>query len=354
MAGIFSPERGAIERARVDSLAEKWTLYIVNTPKIMPYFHATAVFEVNGTSLEDADRSAGALFRSFRHHRIHFHEYDVTAGAAASPSARTLHFSVIAEFDVDAGSEERAGEMTEEALEEFATDEVQYIAFGLTQGEQRVRPAERPARGEEEPGQRQEARREDGEDEERKERKRSPRGGRGRKRKDERDAEGIHEEIAEPTASATESRDFAQERVEQPAPLREERLAVASVDTAVVVTGGQPQAEPVLTQLEVEYDAPQVEYDAPPEPPPRSSAFMRVTLTMSFRAVELGLQANGDGALDRDEFLARAIAEARSRHPEVPADATPTHEVVVQPWGETVLTLTWAYDVPVPSALADA
>ena len=133
---------------RVDSLAEKWTLYIVNTPKIMPYFHATAVFEVNGTSLEDADRSAGVLFRSFRHHRIHFHEYDVTAGAAVSPSARMLHFSVIAEFDVDAGSEERAGEMTEEALEDFATDEVQYIAFGLTQGEQRVRPAERPARGE--------------------------------------------------------------------------------------------------------------------------------------------------------------------------------------------------------------
>ena len=129
---------------------------------------------------------------------------------------------------------------------------------------------------------------------------------------------------------------------------------MASVDTAAVVTDGQPQAELVVTQSEVEYDAPQVEYDAPPEPPPRSSAFMRVTLTMSFRAVELGVQANGDGALDQDEFLARAIAEARSRHPEVPADATPTHEVVAQPWGETVLTLTWAYDVPVPSALADA
>jgi hypothetical protein len=81
---------------------------------------------------------------------------------------------------------------------------------------------------------------------------------------------------------------------------------------------------------------------------------MHVTLTMSFRARELGFQANGVGPLDQDEFLSRAIAEARARHPELPVEAAPTHEIVMRPWGESVLTLTWAYDVPVPSASEDA
>jgi hypothetical protein len=307
----------------------------------MPYFHATAVFEVNGTSLEDADRTADALFRSFRHRRVHYHEHDVTAGAAASPSSRALHFSVIAEFDVDAGSEERAGEMTEEALEALATDEVQFIAFGLTQGEQRVRPAERPEREEAESGRQPEARREGGEDEDRKGKKRSPRG-RGRRRKNERETERAYEETAEVTALAPEPGDFLQERTEQEIPAREEYVE-AVTEAAVPLTESLPQAEPAPTQVEVKEEAPSI-------PPPRSSALMRVTLTMSFRARELGFQANGVGSLDQEEFLSRAIAEARARHPELPVEAAPTHEIAVRPWGESVLTLTWAYDVPVPSA----
>jgi len=315
----------------------------------MPYFHATAVFEVNGTSLEDADRTAGALFKTLRHPRIHYYEHDVTAGADTSSASRSLYFSVIAEFDVDAGSEERAGEMTEEALEMLSSDEVQYIAFGLTPGEQRVRPAERPARGEGESGQPQAARAESGEDEERKGKKRSPRG-RGRKRKDEQETESVREEAAEETAVVAEVTDFSQERteqVEQAAPARERSVAVASVDTSMVATEGPALAGQALQQAEVKEEV-------PPVPPPRSSAVMRVTLALSFRAVELGLQANGDGAPDQEEFLSRAIAEARSRHPELPVDAAPTHEVVVQPWGEVILTLKWEYDVPVPSASEEA
>ena len=50
-------------------------------------------------------------------------------------------------------------------------------------------------------------------------------------------------------------------------------------------------------------------------------------------------------------FDDEATAEARRRHPELPADLTPESEVVSQPWGDTVLTLTWHYDVPVPSAV---
>ena len=75
---------------------------------------------------------------------------------------------------------------------------------------------------------------------------------------------------------------------------------------------------------------------------------------MSFRASEFGLLANGASSLDQDEFLARAIAESRTRHPELPAEIAPTHEIIVQPWGEVILTLTWAYDVPVPSAAEEA
>jgi len=330
----------------MDSLAEKWTLYIVKTPKIMPYFHVTAVFEVSGTSLEDADRTAGALFKTLRHHRVHYFEHDVTAGNDVPSSSRTLYFSVIAEFDVDAGSEERAGEMTEEVLEALATDEVQFIAFGLTQGEQRVRPAERPARGAGESEQQQETRSAGGDDEERKGKKRSPRG-RGRKRKSEEDSADAHEEAPEAALSAVEPIETEQEEAEQVVPLQEDSPSVVVRDTATVVTGSQLQAGPAPSQAGVKEEA-------PPVPPPRSSALMRVTLAISFRAVELGLQINGDGVLDQDEFLARAVAEARSRHPELPTDATLAHSVVVQPWGETVLTLTWAYDVPVPSASEDA
>src|ERR1700747_3126625 len=124
----------------------------------MPYFHATAVFEARGTSLEEADRLAASFFKSLRHNRIRYYEHDVTAGSGPYPSSKNLYFSIIAEFDVDAYNEDRAGELTDEILDTLATDEVQFIAFGLTQGEQRVRPAERALQAELTPEKPQKAR----------------------------------------------------------------------------------------------------------------------------------------------------------------------------------------------------
>lgn len=331
-------------RNGADSLAEKWTLYIVKTPKIMPYFHATAVFEVNGTSLDNAERTAGALFKSFRHRRVHYHEHDVTAGTNSPSDSRVLYFSVIAEFDIDAGNEERAVDVAEEVLEALATDDVQFIAFGLTQGEQRVQVAERPDQEERKSARPQEAREESDEEEDRRGKRRTPRG-RGRRRKGEREEEPSREEADVP-ALAAELGESSQAKITLEAPTQEENSTTAT-EAIAPVSAGQPDAGAASAQLEVLEET-------PPLPPPRSSASMRVTVTLSFRARELGLQTNGVGALDQEEFLARAIAEARSRHPELPLDAPFTHEIVVRPWGETVLTLTWAYDVPVPSASEDA
>jgi hypothetical protein len=323
----------------------------------MPYFHATAVFEARGTSLEEADRTAAALFKSLRHNRIHYHEHDVTAGAGPSPSSKNLYFSVIAEFDVDAYNEDRAGEFTEEMLDHLATDDVQFIAFGLTQGEQRVRPAQRSpqpsqkaepapepaAEAPSEPPQetRQETRAEPSEPEERKGKKRSSRGrGRG-KRKGDRDVEGAREEQQDggaEVAAAEEERGEAP--AERPATLTIEPLA--PVVTAPSETEPKPALE--IRPLVLEEEAP------PAPPPPRSSSAMHITLTMSFRASEFGLRPSNGEMLDQEEFLARATAEARRRHPELPSEVEPSHTFSSLPWGDVIANLTWTYPVPVPSA----
>lgn len=326
----------------------------------MPYFHATAVFEARGTSLEEADRAAAAVFRSLHYNRIHYHEHDVTAGGGPYAPSPTLYFSVIAEFDVDAGTEDKAGELTADALEILATDDVQFIAFGLTQGEQRVRPAERAPRVAEEPERRQEARTEDSEADERKGKKRGSRG-RGRKRKGDREGDGNHEEqdeatlvqvaeFAEPEYDDVETRVAPVERplVERPLverPLVERPLVEVPLEgVTAAVDNVESETQPVAQYLELEEIS----------PPSRSSEAMRVTLALSFRASELGFQPNGSGSVDQDEFLTRAIAAARARHPEIPTEVEPTHAVIVQPWGESILTLTWAYDVPVPSAVEES
>ncbi len=80
---------------------------------------------------------------------------------------------------------------------------------------------------------------------------------------------------------------------------------------------------------------------------------MRVTLTVTLHASELPLPTNGSAWPEQQELLRMATAEARRRHPELPAEVTPECEVVSLPWGDTLLALTWHYDVPVPSS-ADA
>src|SRR5215475_11139068 len=147
----------------------------------MPYFHAIAVFEATGDSLEEADRHAAALFRSLRHQRVSYYEHDAAPAAGPYPPAKTLYFSIIADFDVDAPSEERAGEIAEEALEALASDDVQYVAFGLTAGEQRVRPGRKAQRAEDEAE--EEAGPETQAEDEARARKGRGRGSRGRGRK---------------------------------------------------------------------------------------------------------------------------------------------------------------------------
>jgi hypothetical protein len=318
----------------------------------MPYFHATAVFEARGTSLEEADRTVDSLFKSLRHNRIYYYEHDVTAGSGPYPSSKSLYFSVIAEFDVDAYNEDRAGELTDEILETLATDDVQFIAFGLTQGEPRVRPAERTPREERapqvepEPEKPQETRADTGETEERKGKKRSSRG-RGRKRKDDREVDGGSEAQAEDSTETVAVGEVAPESTFKLSSVREEKPT--SELLALVVVTPEAEQKPVLDIRPL-----MQEEELPTAPPPRSSTAMQITLTMSFRASEFGLQATDIGSLDQEAFLARATAEARSRHPELPQDVVPVHEISPLPWGEIVVRLTWQYPVPVPSAAEEA
>ena len=342
----------------------------------MPHFHTTAVFEAQGTSLDAAERASAVLFQSLRHNRVHYYEHDVSAGGGPYASSKMLYFSVIAEFDVEAGTEDKAGEMVEEVLETLATDEVQLIAFGLLQGERRAaRSATEPPPVRIEP--RVEPRvevvveetpeveipaqaapieavesvevaesAEPAVAEERRTKKRSPRG-RGRKRKDETEAEtssarNVEEE--EPRGEeAADSNEVAPARTEEAAPVEEAALVIVRPPVIAGIEGIESKPLEVIALTPAE-DAP------PPLPPPRSSTAMRVKSTLSFRAAELGLPTNGFGFHDKEELLTRAVAEVRTRHPELPSDLAPEHAVVVQPWGEVILTLTWEYDVPVPSA----
>lgn len=330
----------------------------------MPHFHTTAVFEAQGTSLDAADRTSAALFKSLRHNRVHYYEHDVSAGVGPYASSKTLYFSVIAEFDVEAGTEDKAGETAEEVLETLATDDVQLIAFGLVQGERRAaRAATEPLPPREEvavapePEVELQVRAEPAEvvestelaeAEDRRGKKRGSRG-RGRKRKDEPETENASARSAE---EEEPSQDEAAHIVEV-VPLRTEKAEPAEETAPVIV-----RSTPVIAGIEgietkpLEVIALVPAEDEPPSlPPSRSSAAMRVKLALSFRAAELGLPTNGFGFHNKEELLARAIAEARTRHPELPLDLAPEHAIVVQPWGEVMLTLTWEYDVPVPSAV---
>jgi hypothetical protein len=80
---------------------------------------------------------------------------------------------------------------------------------------------------------------------------------------------------------------------------------------------------------------------------------MRVTLTVTLHASELALPANGVTLPEPEELIGLATAEARRRHPELPAEINPDCKIVSLPWGDTLLTLTWHYDVPVPSSTED-
>lgn len=300
---------------------------------IMPYFHALAVFDVREFSLEGADHAASELFKSLRHPRVLFYEHDTSGGLGPySPSAAALYFTVIADFDVEAQNEEKAEGLAEVVLEGLSTDEIQFLTFGLVPGDRRVVQQVQP----------EEARRaERGGREERGGKGRRSRS-RGKKREVQREAEGPHEE------------NF----VSTPEPEREETVSAGVVESPAAemheeVSPGPAPTPPASGEGESLAPAPKAEEEEElklPVPPPRSSSSMRVTLSVTLHASELVPQTNGSTLPDQYELVALALAEARRRYPELPAELTPESEVVSQPWGDTVLTLTWHYDVPVPSA----
>lgn len=300
----------------------------------MAYFHVTAVFETRGASQEEADRTAVAVFNSVRHPRVHFYEHDTNGGLGPFAPGKSLYFTTIAEFDVEASREEQAGEIADEILDTLSTEAAQYLGLGIMPGSQRVSPEQRRAPEEELPEE-SEAQAEQEEDDP-EEKGRRPRG-RRRKRGPEREArpreERPHEE-------------------ETPAPARILPPAIPT-GVEVVTLDPPPSTPPVSPSLRAEQ--PQtvsiselIVDTPPPPPPPRSSASMRVTLTVNVRASEL--LRSEERTLDLSELIALACEEARRRHPELPADVVPESTTSSLPAGDTLLLLTWHFDRPIPSA----
>jgi len=302
----------------------------------MAYFHATAVFETRGASQEEADRVAVAVFKSVRHPRVHFYEHDTNGGIGPFPPGKSLYFTTIAEFDVEASREEQAGEIADEVLDVLSTEAVHYLGLGVVPGSQRVSPEQRRGREEERPEE-PETRAEQEEPEEHEGKGRRPRG-RRRKRGPEREAR------------PAEERHHQEE--ETPPPARVIPPAVRGVEVVALET---PVAPPPPVRQPLREEQPQtvsiselVVDTPPPPPPPRSSASMRVTLTVNIRASELSRP--GEGTTDHSELMMLAAAEACRRHPELPADVAPESTTSPLPAGDTLFLLTWHFDRPIPSA----
>ena len=299
----------------------------------MPYFHATAVFEARGASLAEADRTVAALFKAIRHPRVRYHEHDTSEGLGTAHRGDSQYFTVIADFDVEAGNEESATDIVEEVLDSLSTDTVHYFTHGITSGEQRVRPEPRTQHRADPPPARA-AQPEQGDREERGGRKRGSRG-RGRRRGGAREAEEAYEE--EPAAAFIPA---PGEPVETSVPAEAPAVEAPERVTVAVRTQELELPPPASEAAEAELTV----------PPPRSSAAMRVTLTVTLHASELGLPTNGSALPQQEELIDLATAEARRRYPELPGAVAPECQVVSLPWGDTLLTLTWHYDVPVPSS----
>jgi len=341
---------------------------IVRSHFPMAYFHVTAVFETRGASQEEADRAAVAVFTSARHPRVHFYEHETNGGLGPFPPGKSLYFTTIAEFDIEASREEQAGEIADEVLDALSTEAAQYLGLGVVPGSQRVSPEQRPTR-EEEPLEELETRAEQEEPEEREGKGRRPRG-RRRKRGSEREARPLpveerdqEEELPAPVRILPPARPAGVEAVAlepsvvAPPPavraLREEQPQAVSISALNI------DAPRTVSISALNIDAPQtvslselIVDTLPPVSPPRSSASMRVTLTVNIRASELSRP--GAEAPDQGELLLLATAEARRRHPELPADVVPESATSPLPAGDTLFLLTWHFDRPIPSASKSA
>ena len=292
----------------------------------MPNFHALAVFEACGSSTEEIQESVSSLFASFSHQRVRYHEHELSAGPSAAPAGKSFYCMVFIDCDVDAYTEEKALDFANDAFEYISTEACQYLAFGLVPGRQRVQ-----------------RRREEASDTAASERGGRRRGtpGRGRRRRDEQERDrGARQETDQTQVSQGEvpSTPAAEPGETPPAP--EPEIQAVAVE---------PEEVEAPTELEVD-----VEAGEPPAPPPRSSAAMQVTVTVKLRASELKDALNGEVSPAQQDLVQMAIAEARNRHPEVPADVAPESESTPLPGGDTLLSLTWKYPAPVLSSKESA
>lgn len=291
----------------------------------MPNFHALAVFEACGPSTEDIQEAVSSLFGSFSHQRVRYHEHEMSEGPGNPASTADKRYCMVfVDCDVDAYTEEKALDFANDALEYISTETCQYLALGLIPGRQRV-----------------ERRREESgaaDSDERGGRRRGTRG-RGRRGRDDQERdEGARQRRGQTPVSQGEA---------AAAPAVETRETPPARETP-------PIQEQKIRSLEVEPDeveAPtelEIEASEPSAPPPRSSGAMQVTVTVKLRASELRDSSNGE--TPQQDLVRLAVAEARNRHPEVPADIAPESESTPLPGGDTLLSLTWKYPAPVPSS----
>lgn len=309
----------------------------------MPHFHAVALFESRGSSFEAMDHAVTSLLASVSHKRLHYYEHETIEGPG--PHGDAINFVVFAEFDVEAHTEEKATDLVDDVLDEISTEEIQYFTHGLLPGKPRVRQTPRTSSQDEPDDQDADTERRDS----RGGRRRGTRG-RGRSRANERGDErravsGDTAEVSAEQGVESESREAEARYAETAEPAPEAGPAADVPDDQSVPTA--PASQPSVDAAEVE------DLFAPeePEPPPaRSSSSMQVKTAVTLRASELGHASNGETAPDQDALLTLATAEARRRHPELPGDIAPESHITSLPWGDIVLTLTWSYDVPVPSA----
>lgn len=307
----------------------------------MAHFHITAVFETRGPSQEEAERVAAAAFPLLRHPRVHYFEHDTSGGLGPYPPSRSLYFTTIAEFDVEAYTEEKAVELAEDLLDRFSTEDIQYLGHGILLGERRVQPEDRRSAREEEPRSEEEADEEHGDREERGSKGRRLQRGRGRGRKPGRRDSEREVRAEEQTGDAVEETVNLAPESALVDITHEDREPAAEPPPRARVVREEPV--PVVSPIEVEEEVP------PPPPPPRSSAAMRVTLIVSLRASEVTQSSEQSGSGD-EELIALAVAEARRRHPELPTDIAPESVTASLPAGDRLISLTWHYQSPVPSA----
>ncbi len=115
----------------------------------MPYFLATAVFEVRAPSREEADREAKEVLDGLRHARVSYLEHTLAGSLGPSRSGEEQFFTLLGDFSVEAASEEKADALLEEVLDALSTDSVQYLTHGLAEAEPRVEKRQEREKAEE-------------------------------------------------------------------------------------------------------------------------------------------------------------------------------------------------------------